>query len=80
VNDLKVPGFDDVDDVFASSGDGSSGDGDTGGSTDRGARWLGGSAALGLLAFGVTAGMIAVVMLVGMSAGAFGAVAGCGGG
>jgi hypothetical protein len=41
VNDLKVPGFEDVDyvdDVFASSGDGSPGDGGTGGRLRRGRR------------------------------------------
>ena len=74
MNDLKIPGFDaveHVEDLVASEGE----------RDERRRRWLSGSAALGLLAFGVTAGVIALLALVGMSAGAFGAVAGgCGGG
>ena len=73
MSDLKIPGFDVVDEIdhlVASEHE----------RTARRRRWLTGSAALGILAFGITAGMIALLILVGTSMGAFGAVGGCGGG
>lgn len=80
MNDLKVPGLDAAEDVVASTGDETPRDVESAGDTAR-APWRSGSAALGLLALGITAGMVALVMLVGMAAGSFGAVAGsCGGG
>lgn len=80
MNDLKVPGLDAAEDVFASTGDETPREAESGGGTAR-TPWRSGSAALGLLALGITAGMVALVLLVGMAAGSFGAVAaGCGGG
>ena len=73
MNDLKIPGFDVVDDVEHP-------DPIEHERAARRRRWLSASAALGLLAFGITAGMIALLVLVGTSMGAFGAVGGCGGG
>jgi len=76
VNDLKIPGFDVVDDVEHPDPS----EHERTERTDRRRRWISGSAALGVLAFGITAGMIALLILVGTSMGAFGAVGGCGGG
>jgi hypothetical protein len=78
VNDLKIPGFDVVDEVVDAV---EHGDGTEYEPPQSRRRWVSGSAALGLLAVGVTGGMIGLLVLIGLAGGAFGAVAGgCGGG
>ena len=73
MSDLQVPGFDVVDEVEHPEPT-------EHGRSARRRRWISGSAALGFLAFGITAGMIALLVMVWASMGAFGAVGGCGGG
>jgi hypothetical protein len=76
VNDLKIPGFDVVDEV--EHGDGSEHE-----RPEPRGRWLSGPVAVTLYAIGITGGVFALlVVLIGFAGDAFsaGVIGGCGGG